>query len=191
MELTQRAYPTTLIVIAALHLGLLMLVLARPEAPPTGTVSYMDLLPPVQPKPKPKPPASQPSKPAARQAAGVRRAPAAPAEVASAAIASPVDNAAPADELLESAAPDFAAAPKALDIDQLRRQAAKNDQDAKTPLDRVREQELRRRSIETTVAAAAKAGARKDCQTAFAGIGILAIIPLLASAVTDVGCKWK
>ena len=33
--------------------------------------------------------------------------------------------------------------------------------------------------------------ARKgDCKTAFAGAGILAVIPLAASAVIDMGCKW-
>lgn len=192
MDLTKRSYPTALIAIAAMHLGLLLLVLARPKPPQMGTVSYMDLLPVIQPKPRPAP-AAAPVRPAPRTAPAVARPPAMrlPAAPAEAAAAVTGVDAIAAEPATESAAPDFAGGPKPLDLDQLRKQAAKNDSDFKSPLDKVREQELRRKSIETTVAAAAKAGARKDCQTAFAGIGIFAIIPLLASSVTDVGCKWK
>jgi hypothetical protein len=31
---------------------------------------------------------------------------------------------------------------------------------------------------------------KSDCKTAYAGAGILAVIPLVASAVVDMGCKW-
>ncbi len=193
MQMTKRAYPTTLIVIAALHLGLLLLVMAKPKVPPVGRVSYMELLPPLQFKPVAKPLPKTASKPAARHIAVARHQPANAVEGA-VAVAAPVTQSAetvPADVMLESAAPDFAAAPKPLDIDQIRKQAAKNDTDFKTPLDRVREGERRHKSIETVVAAGAKAGARKDCQNGYTGLGLLAIIPLIYGTVTDNGCKWK
>jgi hypothetical protein len=187
MELSKRPYPTTLIVIAALHLGLL-LVVAKPKLPAHGSVSYMELLPPVQFKPKARPLASTAAAQPSRPVVVSRRQPPKPADVG---VAAPALEPAQPDAPAESAAPDFAAAPKPLDIDQLRKQAAKNDSDFKTPLDKVREGERRHKSIETTVAAAAKAGARKDCQNGYAGLGILAIIPILYGTVTDNGCKWK
>ncbi len=191
MQLSKRTHPTTLMAIALLHLGLLMLVLVKPKAAPGGTASYMELLPFVQFKPPAHLPPNPAAKPPARPPAAARRPLAAPAEPAGAKAATPAVETVPADAVLESAAPDFAAAPKPLDIDQLRKQAAKNDTDFKTPLDKVREQELRKKSIETAVAAAAKAGARKDCQNGYAGFGLLAIIPILYGTVTDNGCKWK
>lgn len=192
MEMSRRPHPLTLVLIAAAHAGLLALVLIKPKVPAAGVVTYMELLRVVAPVPKPKPkpvatlaelpkPRARPARAATTVATPDNAAPA----------AAPADSANPVIVATDSAAPDFAAAPKPLDIDQLRRQAARNDTSFKTPLDKVREEELRRKSIETAVAAAAKAGTRKDCQNAYAGIGILAIIPLLASAVVDTGCKWK
>jgi hypothetical protein len=35
-----------------------------------------------------------------------------------------------------------------------------------------------------------EAARKSDCKTAYAGAGLLAIIPLAASAVMDTGCKW-
>lgn len=32
---------------------------------------------------------------------------------------------------------------------------------------------------------------RGDCQTKYAGMGLLAVIPLVANTVTGTGCKWK
>jgi hypothetical protein len=210
MELTKRSYPTTLIVIVALHFGLFLLVMVKPKAPSHGNVSYMELLPALQLKPRsravPHAPSvaslapakiavarRQPAKPADRAAAPrtTPEANATPGGAGSGATAGSGTEAAPPEVSLESAAPDFAAVAKPIDIDQLRKQAAKNDTESLTPLDKVREQERRRKSIETTVAAAAKAGARKDCQNAYAGLGVLAIFPLIYGTVTDNGCKWK
>jgi hypothetical protein len=188
MDLAKRRSPTALIAIAALHGGLLLLVLAKPTLPHTGTVSYMDLLPVLQPKPKAAPLPVAVNRPVTRPATAVRRPPAKPGEGA---ITAAELDAAPAEPVLESTAPDFAGGPTPIDIDQLRKQAAKNDTDFKTPLDKVREQERRHKSIETVVAAGAKAGARKDCQNAYSGLGLLAIIPLIYGTVTDNGCKWK
>lgn len=190
MEMSRRPHPLTLVLIAAAHAGLLALVLIKPKLPAAGVVTYMELLRVVAPVPKPKPVATlaELPKPRARPARAATTV--ATPDIAATA-AAPADSATPVIVATDSAAPDFAAAPKPLDIDQLRRQAARNDTTFKTPLDKVREEELRRKSIETAVAAAAKAGTRKDCQNAYAGIGILAIIPLLASAVVDTGCKWK
>lgn len=181
-----------LLLIAALHLGLLALVLARPPAPKTGQATYIDLIAVVQPRPAPAAvaaPAARPVRPA-RQVSLPQPRPLADA-------ASPVIAAAPAAQEAgpaqpDTIAPDFAGGKAPLDLDKLRRQAAANDATRnKSVAEMAQEQELRRKSIETAVAAAAKAGTRKDCQTAFAGVGLLAIIPLLASTVADVGCKWK
>ncbi len=194
MDFTKRSYPTALIIIAAMHFGLLLLVLAKPKPPQMGTVSYMDLLPIMQAKPRPAP-AAAPDRQAPRPTRAVARLPAerltvTPDGGAAAAAVAGADAIA-AEPAIESVAPDFADGPKRLDLEQLRKQAAKNDSDFKSPLDKVREQELRRKSIETTVAAAAKAGARKDCQNGYTGMGILAIFPILYGTVTDKGCKWK
>lgn len=32
---------------------------------------------------------------------------------------------------------------------------------------------------------------RGDCQTKYAGMGLLAVIPLVANTITGTGCKWK
>lgn len=33
-------------------------------------------------------------------------------------------------------------------------------------------------------------GSRHDCRTAYAGLGLLAVLPLSKDAVTGSGCKW-
>jgi hypothetical protein len=191
MDKRPRTQHLALAVIAALHLGLLALVLIKPKVQPGGVVTYMDLLRvvPIVPKPQAKPvPSAKPAQTTTRTA--VRPKPATAAEpVAAQADALPgaIATAPP-----ESAAPDFAAASVPLNLDQMRRQAALNERErVKTPMEKVHEEELRRKSVETAVAAAAKAGARKDCQNGYGGLGIFAIIPLVYGTVTDKGCKWK
>ncbi|NDI85503.1 hypothetical protein EYB48_07815 [Undibacterium sp. B2R-29] len=49
---------------------------------------------------------------------------------------------------------------------------------------------LRKDTLETDLAKGTKKAERKDCRNAFAGLGLLALVPLAASTVTDLGCKW-
>ena len=187
MEMRHRPHHATLILIAALHVGLLALVLTKPKMPAGGAVTYMNLLrvaPPVaMPRPADRPAPAAATPPRRRQVA-----PAAPA-AAPVQVAQEVGSSAALDS---AAAPDFAAASAPLNLDQLRRQVALNERDrVKTPMEKVHDEELRRKSVETTVAAAAAAGARKDCQNGYSGMGIFALIPIIYGTVTDKGCKWK
>ena len=79
-----------------------------------------------------------------------------------------------------------------VDIGRLRALAREDEKNrVKTPLEKLQERERSVRTIETTVADAAARGARKDCQTAYGGAGVFAIVPLLYGTLTDDGCKWK
>ena len=91
--------------------------------------------------------------------------------------------------------PDPAPAPipdARLDLDSLRSQARQGEKNRiKSPLERQREDERAARTVETQIAEAAKRGARKNCQTDYAGYGLFAAIPLVYGSLTDNGCKWK
>lgn len=79
-----------------------------------------------------------------------------------------------------------------VDIDRLRAQARDDEKNRiKTPLERLHEREHIVRTIESKVADGAARAARKDCQTAYGGAGVFAIVPLLYGTLTDDGCKWK
>lgn len=79
-----------------------------------------------------------------------------------------------------------------VDIDRLRAQARDDEKNRiKTPLERLHEREHIVRTIESKVADGAASAARKDCQTAYGGAGVFAIVPLLYGTLTDDGCKWK
>lgn len=47
-----------------------------------------------------------------------------------------------------------------------------------------------REAREEKLAAGIERSTRRDCKTAYAGAGLLAIIPLVKDAVTGTGCKW-
>ncbi len=90
-----------------------------------------------------------------------------------------------------AAAADFAAAPR-LDPVHLREMARNNEKGrVKSDRERIRDGEQVDRTIETRIATAAKKAVRPDCEKAFSGYGILGLIPLAASTVADVGCKWR
>jgi len=90
-----------------------------------------------------------------------------------------------------AAAADFAAAPR-LDPVHLREMARNNEKSrVKSDRERIRDGEQVDRTIETRIATAAKKAVRPDCEKAFSGYGILGLIPLAASTVADVGCKWR
>lgn len=61
----------------------------------------------------------------------------------------------------------------------------------KDPLEAVHQGEHVNRTVEAAVAKGAKEGARKNCQTDYAGYGLLAVLPLAYGTLTDKGCKWK
>jgi hypothetical protein len=44
---------------------------------------------------------------------------------------------------------------------------------------------------ETAAARAIAKAAKPDCLQAYAGLGLLAIIPLIRDAATNSGCTWK
>lgn len=199
MEKLFRPRHGMLLLIVALHLGLLALVLARPSQPNARQPTYIDLVAVHQPAAALPAPSEPPRKLAPR-----RPVPAAPQAAAASTVRVPADAPKPegavapavaaveAPEQPDTAPPDFAVGKAPIDIDKMRRQVAINERDReKTVTERTRAEEMRRKSVESAVAAAAKAGSRKDCQAAYAGMGILAIIPLLASTVADTGCKWK
>jgi hypothetical protein len=43
---------------------------------------------------------------------------------------------------------------------------------------------------ESKEARAIEKAAKPDCRTAYAGMGLLAAVPLMASAIGDSGCRW-
>lgn len=81
---------------------------------------------------------------------------------------------------------------KKLDLHALRAQILENERNRKkTPQEALRESQFIAGTIEVRIAKAAKQAERKDCQTAYAGFGLFAIIPLTISSISDKGCKWK
>jgi len=85
---------------------------------------------------------------------------------------------------------DMSAAPH-LDLDALKAGALAADRQRKaTTIEQIQNSHKRDNSFEKQLADGTKKAEKKDCRTAYAGIGLLAIIPLAVSAVTDTGCKW-
>ena len=79
-----------------------------------------------------------------------------------------------------------------LDLDQLHDLARDNEKRRIiTPMEKLRQDQFITHTVEDSIADGARRGARKDCQTAYQGAGILAVIPLVFDTLTDKGCKWK
>ena len=80
---------------------------------------------------------------------------------------------------------------QSLDPDTLRKMAATNE---RTRMHGAREQiqqaEQSDHSIETRFGSATARAARPDCQRAYSGLGLLAVIPVVIDTVRDAGCKW-
>lgn len=163
--------------VASMQLTLLRLAPPRTEA-----------LPPPQP---PQPPQSSRARTASPAAAQAKRA--APAsEAAKAAGPPPVIMLAPQDEAVAAeSAPAHSAAAVSFDLQAARgaarayvkgEGAGSGGADGRgRPMRATRDEKLGE-AIERAKPA--------DCRNAYAGLGVLAVIPLAASAVTGKGCKW-
>lgn len=102
-----------------------------------------------------------------------------------------VPQAEPAPPVATSPAATSPAAPR-LDYDGIRNQALDMDKHRDiTPAERLHQEQFVPHTVESGMADAAKRGTRGDCQTAYAGAGLLAVVPLLIDTVTNRGCKWK
>ncbi|MBI3286138.1 MAG: hypothetical protein HYZ65_14990 [Burkholderiales bacterium] len=78
-----------------------------------------------------------------------------------------------------------------LDLEALRASARANEGQRKPgEIEQMQAGHWRDRSLEQQLGAAVQKAQRKDCRNAYAGLGLLAIIPLAASTVVDTGCKW-
>lgn len=184
----KRARLGVIALIFALHAALIFGLRGTASLPDRESITYMDISNrnPAPPEPviisKPKPSITS----TLRNADGrtMRAEPAAYPK------ASP-NEPAPADA--DTPAPATAPIPNApLDLDRLRGMARQDERSRiKSPLERQRENERAVRTVETHLAEAAKRGARKNCQTDYAGYGLFAAIPLVYGTLTDDGCKWK
>ena len=152
----------------------------KPEAKPDAT--------PERPQPVATPAARKPPKSAVTPAP-VTITPSSPATTSHEA---PVTTAAPAQST-PAASDDFLTAKpvngdRKLDLDALHSSAGKIDR--QDPIARVQAQYRRDDTLETRLGEKAKKAQKKDCRTAYAGLGLLAVVPLAFSAVSDKDCKW-
>ena len=82
--------------------------------------------------------------------------------------------------------------PRIIDKDKLRAMVLADDKKREiSPIEKLRAEQHIDKTLEAKIGDAARRGARKDCQTAYQGAGVLAVIPLLIDTVSDNGCKWK
>ncbi len=157
---------------------------ATPLPPVLPKVSRAAPLPPTAPRPRAVPRPEKPARTTAPDAVSdAVSTPAGPV------LAQPAESAKSAEST--PAAPEPTAAPL-LDRAALSAAIRNNERNrSKDPLEAVHQREHINRSVEAAVAKGAKEGARKDCQTAYAGAGLLAVLPLAFGTLTDKGCKWK
>ena len=79
-----------------------------------------------------------------------------------------------------------------IDKEKLRAMVLADDKKREiTPLEKLRQEQHIDKTVEAKIGDAARRSARKDCQTAYQGAGILAVIPLVIDTISDNGCKWK
>ena len=79
-----------------------------------------------------------------------------------------------------------------IDKDKLRAMVLADDKKREiSPIEKLRAEQHIDKTLEAKIGDAARRGARKDCQTAYQGAGVFAVIPLLIDTVSDKGCKWK
>lgn len=80
---------------------------------------------------------------------------------------------------------------KSLDLEALRSTALAQERRRKrSEIEQMQAGHWRDQSLEQQLGSATQKAQRKDCRNAYAGIGLLAIIPLAVSTVVDTGCKW-
>ena len=199
--------------IVALHMAALLLIHRgdRPDVPAQGTVVYMQLLlplPPIPvaavpvPVPVPATPtlAHKPLSPVPRLPPAARAITSAPS-IAPAPVPDDERRAAHAAASASASVPaDWAdarapATPEKVDVAALVAAAGANERARpKEPLERVRDSQRMRGSMDDSpgARAIAKSG-RDDCTKKYAGgasFDPLRLIPLLYDTITDTGCKW-
>jgi hypothetical protein len=211
----------SLLVHAAIVAWLLHALAPRPADPAPGKRIEVRLAPPRTPAPAPEParttaaPAATSSAPAApspsRPRARTRHAPAAPARAPAPAYATrpaparetpdtneqlPTPAAAPNDTQAASGTPSDSPSTPTVDIASARRAArliARESGKATVTLP-ARKPVVDPNADRAEPIDPIEAARRKDCKTAYAGAGLLAIIPLaidaVRSAANDSGCKW-
>ncbi|PXX45316.1 hypothetical protein [Undibacterium pigrum] len=78
-----------------------------------------------------------------------------------------------------------------LDLDTVRSSALAMERKRKpTEIEQMQASHRQADSLEKRLGEGTKRAEKKDCLKAFSGIGVLAVIPLVASTVIDTGCKW-
>lgn len=78
-----------------------------------------------------------------------------------------------------------------LDLDAVRSSALAMERKRKpTEIEQMQASHRQTDSLEKRLGEGTKRAEKKDCLKAFSGIGVLAVIPLVASTVIDTGCKW-
>ncbi len=106
------------------------------------------------------------------------------------------NNPTPVAEASPSSAPDSdplaAARPLAgVDLEQIRGAAKHFNRNYQADtIAQIQDSHRRDQRMETKLGQNVAKAAKKDCLKAYAGAGLLAIIPLAVSTVVDTGCKW-
>lgn len=78
-----------------------------------------------------------------------------------------------------------------LDLDAVRSSALAMERKRKpTEIEQMQASHRQTDTLEKRLGEGTKRAEKKDCLKAFSGIGVLAVIPLVASTVIDTGCKW-
>ncbi|MFZ6753941.1 hypothetical protein ACO0KY_11270 [Undibacterium sp. Dicai25W] len=78
-----------------------------------------------------------------------------------------------------------------LDLDALRQSAvAMEKQRRRGEIEKIQDSLKRDDSFEKQLGEGVRKAQAKDCRQAYSGLGLLAIIPLAASAISDKVCKW-
>lgn len=78
-----------------------------------------------------------------------------------------------------------------LDLDALRGSALAIEKQRKpSEIEHIQASHRQADSLEKRLAEGTRRAEKKECLTAYSGLGLLAVIPLVASTVVDTGCKW-
>lgn len=152
---------------------------------PDSNITYADLRF-VEPAPEPVAPSAEPPPPVAPRPRA--SAPVVPRDAEPAS-----DPPAPAAQAAEPLAPPTAGdMQQAAPIDMEAWRTAARDYERtreRSPIEKHREQ-LRREQHRDAAADAMAKAARGDCRSAYAGLSLLAVIPIIVDTVRDKGCKW-
>lgn len=180
--------------VLALHAGLIWLGvgLLKPATAPTPPQRLTSVR--LISNPAPKPPAQAQTRTAARAATRPALPSVAPFEQQTPAPATTVTEATPEPAVVATAATAASGAASALALDAgtiLRAIRSAQGGTVGTQARSMGREDQLRSPTPDQMAEAIKKTKRRDCRTAYAAAGLLAIIPLAVSAVTDTGCTWN